>query len=683
MNSRIRISLVLLVVGLVFATIGLSLWRYVELDQVQTQKMRRDFVERQAAAARQLVEMANSTLHERMIDLTSREQTGRQLGLSPATEEALNSALNNSPFQAVALMRFTDRWQTSWVRQRPGMSSRWPESYTKSVLQDLPVESAKDNANTWFRVSGPAQQPLFLLISQLKDGAESVVAVGFLPATALTSVSEAFLGSDTEIAVVDERGVALAFSEQAYVGASLVDSYPPVSEVLRRREVSGQMNTQNRNKKPVLAASYKVEGSNLYVVATLPAENSWAMLPRLLLAFLIFAVALSLIGVAVGFWFLSPLESAFGYLQGQLMALAHGQPVGFFPRGNPYLDPLHDYIEKLAGMSLGESATPAASNQAEAQKMGAYKEISVGLADALRDPLAAVLAQAQLARGKSGNEEMKEHFVVIERETRKARDTIENLLRLSGEDRFPRSRVETQDVVLAALGAQKGLISSHNVKVVKELLQSAPIQAHAGQLQTALEEVIKNAVEATSKTAERLLKVSSLVSDTTVTVVIEDNGSGIEKTQLPKLFDPFYTTKGSEQHKGLGLTVVKGIVKSLGGQVRAESAGAGQGTKIIIEFPASHSRTSKMEIKPTLKPESAPANGLSKPLSGTSVDPLPVAPALDEVTFSGLKVVEQDALLSGDLVVPEDLAQEVARENPSSEEITVTVRSPKIKEPGT
>lgn len=665
MKSRVQI--VLLVVGLLVLSHALMMWRYASLQETQTEKDLAADNERQMSSVRQLVQLTNSSLHENLHELINREYTGRQLGLSPATEDTLNQALVNSPFQAVALMRFDGNWQMSWVRQRPQLKGRWTDAFTQGVLQDLPVESAKNSVTTWVRVVDPAQSPLFLLISQLKEGNDSVVAVGFLPVTALRSVSEANLNSGSEVIVVDEKGVALAYPEQSYVGASLVEAYPAVAEVLKRREVTSQFSSQNRAKKSVLVSSAKVDNANLYVLTATPRDGAWAFLPRLLMTGFIFLLAFVALGASLSYHLMTPVEKALTYMGQQLMNIAQGQSVVYFDREkNPHLERIYDVVNKL--VTRGPIEAPP--QQLEGHKQNAYKELSTGLAEALKDPLTSVLAQAQLARSKSGAEDLKEHFVVIERETRKARDTIENLLRLGGEDRFPRSRIEIQDVISAALQAQKGLLSSHNVRVVKELAGGGPVMANLAQLQIALEEVLKNSIEAMEKKSERQLKIGSTVSDQLVAVTIEDNGSGIEQKLISRVFDPFFTNKESDQHKGLGLTVVKGIVKALGGNIRVESAGLDRGTRVVIELPVVGAKvtTGKFEVKAGPERSSSETLTLNVPLNGTGVDRLPTAPAPDEVTFTGVEI---------------EASQFVTSPPPSdSENEIVNLRAPKVKESG-
>ncbi len=67
-----------------------------------------------------------------------------------------------------------------------------------------------------------------------------------------------------------------------------------------------------------------------------------------------------------------------------------------------------------------------------------------------------------------------------------------------------------------------------------------------------------------------------------VRVEIRDTGGGIPVDVLPRIFDPYFTTKG--RGTGLGLAIVQQIVESHGGSVRIESS-PGEGTKVTLRFP--------------------------------------------------------------------------------------------------
>src|SRR5207249_10972609 len=70
--------------------------------------------------------------------------------------------------------------------------------------------------------------------------------------------------------------------------------------------------------------------------------------------------------------------------------------------------------------------------------------------------------------------------------------------------------------------------------------------------------------------------------DQSVVITIADDGPGIAKTKLERIFQPYFTTK--EKGTGLGLSIVKHNTELYGGSVRVESE-VGKGTRFVLEFP--------------------------------------------------------------------------------------------------
>lgn len=640
MGLSLRASI--LVIFTVSLTLISGFYHFVGLSKKNEEQQQRLSTERQLTLVRQLALASTQHYTNSMTDFVAKEQAGRQMGLSSSADEVLNRTLNESEFLAVALLQFDgkDRWQPQWIRQKGALAARWPGESLKTTLLEMPIDGVKGKQVNWFRLQDSNKQPLFAILKEVREGSQEMVAVGLLPAQALQSLTEAFVGAETELVVIDDRGFALAYNEQAYVGYNLAEQHAGVKEVLRRREALFIGNAQNRAQKKSVLAAGKVGDANLYAMVLTPTTTAWAMLPRLGFNLLFFAVGIALLGVILGWWMFSSVERAFMYLTEQIKNIARGMPVAQPADHNPWLMPLAESIDQLTAKESG--ATPAyiqaaTVNQVENKKLDAYREMSVGLAHALKDPLTTVLAQAQLARAKNHDHEVKQNFVVIEREARKARDTVESLLKLAGDEQFPRSKIDLKEVVFASLATTKDLCQSRNVKIQKEISESAMVNVNSIQLQIVFDEIIKNAVEAMEGVKEPTLRVRMDVQDDHVRAIFTDNGKGLTAEQLNKIFDPFYSTKDGSQHKGLGLTVAKGVVKMFNGKIRAETADVGQGVKLYLEFPIANVRAkAKLEVLP---------GDLARPLTGTDTDHLPAAPALDELTFAR---IPKDEILSAE-----------------------------------
>jgi len=100
------------------------------------------------------------------------------------------------------------------------------------------------------------------------------------------------------------------------------------------------------------------------------------------------------------------------------------------------------------------------------------------------------------------------------------------------------------------------------------------------EVRHALANLLQNALQATSKGNEVRLLVQS--DQHILQMVVEDEGAGIPKEHLDRIFQPFFTTK--PQGTGLGLAITHQIVKDHGGEIRVEST-PGNGTRFIMSFP--------------------------------------------------------------------------------------------------
>lgn len=95
--------------------------------------------------------------------------------------------------------------------------------------------------------------------------------------------------------------------------------------------------------------------------------------------------------------------------------------------------------------------------------------------------------------------------------------------------------------------------------------------------------IIRNALESSSRLGQTI-KVKVKLIDEHIQFTVSDTGEGIDTELIHRVFDPFYTTKLSDKHVGLGLTVASSIIKSHGGQLHIQSQ-VGKGTDVTITIP--------------------------------------------------------------------------------------------------
>jgi signal transduction histidine kinase len=81
-----------------------------------------------------------------------------------------------------------------------------------------------------------------------------------------------------------------------------------------------------------------------------------------------------------------------------------------------------------------------------------------------------------------------------------------------------------------------------------------------------------------------VLNLNVTVDESKALFVLEDNGQGISKEALPKIFDMFYRANEQSDGSGLGLYIVKEVVERLNGEIRMESE-KGEWTKVYLTIP--------------------------------------------------------------------------------------------------
>jgi signal transduction histidine kinase len=92
----------------------------------------------------------------------------------------------------------------------------------------------------------------------------------------------------------------------------------------------------------------------------------------------------------------------------------------------------------------------------------------------------------------------------------------------------------------------------------------------------------------TGEQYEPEVKVSTRMNADKIDICISDNGGGIPKKILDKIFQPFFTTKPTGQGTGLGLSLSYDIVKAHGGELKVET-NEGEGSTFVIQLPVSNS----------------------------------------------------------------------------------------------
>jgi two-component system NtrC family sensor kinase len=173
---------------------------------------------------------------------------------------------------------------------------------------------------------------------------------------------------------------------------------------------------------------------------------------------------------------------------------------------------------------------------------------------------------------------------VVHRNVQRAAAITQALLTFARQAPLEPRPVDVSDVVEDALARSAEAIAANQVTVERALDRTLPgILGDPHALGQALRALLKNACEAMPGGGRiRIATGREPGRPDRIRLSIADTGSGIPDDALPRLFEPFHTTK--PRAPGLGLAVAYGIVRDHGGQIEIESPPAG-GTTVVVTFP--------------------------------------------------------------------------------------------------
>ncbi len=247
----------------------------------------------------------------------------------------------------------------------------------------------------------------------------------------------------------------------------------------------------------------------------------------------------------------------------------------------------------------------------QAEKMTSLGKLAAVVAHEINNPLSGILTYAKLMRKwvdrgeplepRAG--EMHEALALIESESRRCGEIVRNLLMFARAAPMNITQVDLNAVVRQCAKLVEHKLELGNISANLDLDPNLPrVRGDSGQLEQLLLALVMNAIEAMPR--EGNLTVSTRGARDKVVMTVEDDGVGIPTALLPRLFDPFVTTKEEGKGVGLGLAISKSIVDRHDGHIEVASQ-PGRGTRFTITLPVEDASPGQAGL-PVLQKEEAP-----------------------------------------------------------------------------
>ena len=270
----------------------------------------------------------------------------------------------------------------------------------------------------------------------------------------------------------------------------------------------------------------------------------------------------------------------------------------------PFMVTLSDLLnhdrERAGSVIVARDLTPQTRLEAEqeelrkrltqSEKLAALGQFVAGIAHELNNPLQGVLGHLELLRATDAfPKQLRPEVQTIYREADRAAKIVRNLLVFAGTRQLARRPVSLAAVLQRVLALRAPACRAVGIEVVRHYDQKLPrVQSDPLLLHQVFLNIVMNAEQAIAATERPgRIEISAFVANAgdRVVATVRDTGSGIPPDVLPRIFEPFYTTKEVGQGTGLGLAIVFGIVQEHGGHIGAANHPDG-GAVFTIELPA-------------------------------------------------------------------------------------------------
>ncbi|HEX4405977.1 MAG TPA: ATP-binding protein [Polyangia bacterium] len=263
---------------------------------------------------------------------------------------------------------------------------------------------------------------------------------------------------------------------------------------------------------------------------------------------------------------------------------AHGRT--FKLRAFPVLDEVDDEKMTVCHYHDVTDERVMTTELASAERLAAIGRLAGGVAHEINNPLGGILAFTQiLQRDTVTDAERKEYLGEIERSALRCKEIVDALVRFARQASPHESRsLLVNDIVRDSVRAFAAREPERAQPARLDLGERVPpVMGDAGQLQLVVTHLLTNALDGGGRRGDVEIATSSDTDDVLITV--RDRGAGIPEEHLPRLYDPFFTTKEEGKGRGLGLAVVYAIVQEHGGKIVARNREGG-GAEFVVTLPA-------------------------------------------------------------------------------------------------
>jgi signal transduction histidine kinase len=243
-----------------------------------------------------------------------------------------------------------------------------------------------------------------------------------------------------------------------------------------------------------------------------------------------------------------------------------------------------------------DKLTRAQEQLVRSEKLASIGQLVAGIAHEINNPVNAIvntvgpledaigdINHADAATREEAAKDVREMVRVVQRGAQRTKAIVSALHNYSRTDDESVVDFDVDRSIDDSLELLRHLLKG-NVTVTKDFGEVGRVRGHAGQINQVFMNLLTNAAQALSGRADASITITTTGDDDNVVVKIRDNGPGIPAAVLPRIWDPFFTTKDVGEGTGLGLSIVHELVERHGGTIGVATT-VGEGTTFTVTLP--------------------------------------------------------------------------------------------------
>lgn len=224
-------------------------------------------------------------------------------------------------------------------------------------------------------------------------------------------------------------------------------------------------------------------------------------------------------------------------------------------------------------------------------KMSAVGQLAAGIAHEFNNVLSGIVGYTSLALTRDDIEKVRKDLKVVDKASQRAIDVIKQLLTFSKqkEEKYTLSNID--EIIEDAISLVQNSLNKESIKIAKHYSKVPAVRINKGEIQQVILNLIINAQHAIAQSVdsgnEKVIGIKTKVEGSDIKIEVSDTGVGIPKEIIPKIFDPFFSTKNNNNEQGgsgLGLSVSYAIIERHKGSIEVSSV-KGEGTTFTIHLP--------------------------------------------------------------------------------------------------